>query len=588
MDRAAALLLIGVALSRTVLADDNTWETWSSPAAPATTPAPVATPAPAEVGWTDWVTTTEYKESIIYDTVTVTLPPVTVTLSVVITEIQGAPPPETVVSTVTITETAVTTETVVTTESQGALPPETVVRTVTTTETETAVTTEIQEAPPPDTVIKTVIETSVITQSAPPPETVVNTDTVYDTDTVFNTATATETAERTITGISVITSLSVATEYVSVSFCPTTLSGLVPCPTRITNTDYTPKKPLPTDYLWGCAPGFLCHPKKVNCNFESNPPADTYICAPEDCLPVTPRPLNDDFLNLEDVNTTCAWLDPVDDYFNINPTFFSLNFNIFKTFGQEECSYTPPPPTCTPPPPPPSSSWSAWTEPSPVSSAPVTSTLVVSVPVSSSAGWGNWQSKRAEDGAHPQVTKRAELVKRQQVLAGPQCYAVCNNACGVYQSIGKNIPKLCDPDGDFIDAMSNVYDCVSRWEDAIGVTTQVPDLAEPLSLCRSYSLSLGANAARRALTTESSAAAVASSALGSASEAAASGSSSLSAASSSASSLVTAAASSADASASAAASSAVSSSATAGAAANKQTNSFLTFILSVLALFVRI
>lgn len=94
MKTAAVSLLLVNSLSLSVRADDSeTWKQWSS-----TTAAPASTPVAQ--GWTDWITTTEYedqliytteyKETTVYNTVTdtKTLPPETVYITKTETDVQ--------------------------------------------------------------------------------------------------------------------------------------------------------------------------------------------------------------------------------------------------------------------------------------------------------------------------------------------------------------------------------------------------------------------------------------------------------------------------------------------------------------------
>ncbi|GAD97826.1 hypothetical protein MGYG_07270 [Paecilomyces variotii No. 5] len=100
------------------------------------------------------------------------------------------------------------------------------------------------------------------------------------------------------------------------------------CPSHIVNPTYTAPTPLPTNYTWGCPPGYLCHPKKSSvdgeCNFEAGLPADTYYCSPDECIPVPPlHPPQYPTSN----KTEKYIVSP--GYFNLNPTEFGLDYSIF-------------------------------------------------------------------------------------------------------------------------------------------------------------------------------------------------------------------------------------------------------------------
>ena len=110
-----------------------------------------------------------------------------------------------------------------------------------------------------------------------------------------------------------------------------TLPTLSICSKRIRNPTYTAPGPIPTDYTWGCAPGFLCKPPKEDgCEIEAGLPDPGYYCSPDECEPVVP------------LNPPQSWGAPVtsnatakyvlqDDYFNLGPQNFSLGYGIFVT-----------------------------------------------------------------------------------------------------------------------------------------------------------------------------------------------------------------------------------------------------------------
>lgn len=118
----------------------------------------------------------------------------------------------------------------------------------------------------------------------------------------------------------------------TVSYVTLRGSSLSICPSRITNPTFTPSHPLPTDYTWGCPPHQLCRPDKRTadgeCNFEEGPPADTYICSPDECIP-SPTLLPPQFWGRP------VWSDRVGQYmvspgyFNLRPQEFGLDFGIF-------------------------------------------------------------------------------------------------------------------------------------------------------------------------------------------------------------------------------------------------------------------
>src|SRR5437763_105485 len=112
------------------------------------------------------------------------------------------------------------------------------------------------------------------------------------------------------------------------------LTGLVTCPSRTVNPTYTTSTQLPSNYTWGCPPGYLCKPPQIDCNFEQNPPADTYYCSPDECVPAPPVPTP--------TGPGCGPYPTAGGYFNFDPELFGLSFSIFVDGGNyaETCSPT--------------------------------------------------------------------------------------------------------------------------------------------------------------------------------------------------------------------------------------------------------
>lgn len=413
-----------LAVSHATKPDNNNWQAWSS-----------SDPQPVTVVVTEKSTETQYSTQTAYITIT------------------GPTFTETNYKTTTLAQTSTELDTIIVTET---LKPVTQVDTVTITRTPDT-TTQISTV----TQVNTVPTTSIITSTVA----ITVTKTISEPITVLSQSIAT--IVNTINNPITVTSLSAVTQYVSVSTtCPTPTSGITTCPTRIINPTYTPAQPLPSNYLWGCPPGKLCHPKRENCNFEQNLPADTYICAPEECLPVADLPplgKLEDYLG--SVNDSCAWITPIDDYFNLNPLLFGLDFDIFNIYGQPKC--TPAPPvtvttvtaTCASAP-----TWSVWSS------------------QTTSARWGNWLATSTGSSA-PTVTKRAELIdsiveKKRAVTVPGECYNACNRAAAVWQSIG-NVAGGCD---DFKSAFSIVTACTELYN-AEPATEIVTVMDEPINLC---------------------------------------------------------------------------------------------------------
>ena len=121
------------------------------------------------------------------------------------------------------------------------------------------------------------------------------------------------------------------------AYTTSSLTSIVLCPSRTLNPTYTNSTPIPDEYTWGCPPGTVCKPPQVGCNFEQNPPADTYYCSPNECLPVPPLP---SFTPTPIGGGICGPYPNTPDYFNFNPELFGLSYSIFVEGGNyaENCA----------------------------------------------------------------------------------------------------------------------------------------------------------------------------------------------------------------------------------------------------------
>lgn len=304
------------------------------------------------------------------------------------------------------------------------------------------------------------------TTSVPPPVTVpvsvrihvtdyvIISQTIVNSRTIFTTITSQDTAINIVTAVVTVTALTTVTAQNTVvvtAQCSTTvaapapvatLTGLVTCTSRIVNPTYTPASALPSNYHWGCPPGYICTPTQDGCNFEQGPPADTYFCPPDQCQPAGALPPLSDIIALVNQGPMCAWLTPPTGYFNLNPIPWGLSYSIFNIFGQPTCAASSAP-----------STWQGWT----------TSTYVPQ-PVTTVNTWQQWSS---------QDTARAEMPKqlKKPAEAYPKtCYQLCNHAAQVYQSIGNDAGLLCPPSGAFSSAVAALNSCSSAY------STQLPDV----------------------------------------------------------------------------------------------------------------
>ncbi|KAJ3942803.1 uncharacterized protein N0V96_007026 [Colletotrichum fioriniae] len=427
------------------------------------------------------------------EAVTITLPASTITIPVTAT-ITGPGetvtlPPETVIttiageittitlpaSTITVPVTATITgpgETVTRPGETITLPPETIITTIAgeittltlpaSTITLPGVTDVITVTPPPatitlpgSTVVSTIagelttitlpgttltlVTTQVNTITLPPSVTTLPGSTIVTT--VVETAPAsTLTITRdgsTITSIApgptsfVISTLTLPP--VTVTLPPSTVTEITACPAP-TNTpglnsavEYNPKSNL----TWGCQPGYVCNPPKpAGCNLWADPPADDYVCAPQNCIPAPPVTL----ANWKENETSYY---PVNEgYFNLNPNAFGLPFDIFeyevivsKVKGKKGHKKT----TIT------TGNWASATELThfPPTAQPTTTS---SPAPTSSAEIGKHAYKHKQEGKT--YERRAFIGKRDVTIAPAICFDNCNNVYIEVQTVGKN-PQIC-------------------------------------------------------------------------------------------------------------------------------------------------
>jgi len=133
-------------------------------------------------------------------------------------------------------------------------------------------------------------------------------------------------------GIGTVTGSPSVSEATPTNNVVTSVSGPIVCPQLTVNPTFTPASPLPTDFTWGCPPGKLCHPRKSpgddDCNFPAGPPADTYFCAPDECITSPPLP-PPQFWGEPIVSNEIAKYNVTPGYYNLFPSEFGLGYDIF-------------------------------------------------------------------------------------------------------------------------------------------------------------------------------------------------------------------------------------------------------------------
>ncbi|KAL6240481.1 hypothetical protein RBB50_012593 [Rhinocladiella similis] len=325
----------------------------------------------------------------------------------------------------------------------------TIYSTVYSTETDYVTVTTTSVEIKPTTIVDTSVETSYISVPVTVPTTIVAPTTIVSPTTVVS--------EKTITSVGVSTVTDVATTTVVSTTCPPApLTGLVTCTSRTVNPTYTPKAPLPSNYLWGCPPGTICTPPQIDCNWEQNPPADTYVCAPQECKPLPGLDIPTDWNATWPTPTEadCAWYDPSLGYFHLDPLLFDLSFAIFDVYGQPVC-----PPAAAPPAPTTTKGWGDWPKPT-----------------------ATWTPKFPRRGSKNII---AEIVSRQALgIAPAACYGVFDNTQTVGQNTGFVYNQLCPDPVPFMQGVSACRACASANGGSSSATTDFPKLQTYFTWCQ--------------------------------------------------------------------------------------------------------
>lgn len=127
------------------------------------------------------------------------------------------------------------------------------------------------------------------------------------------------------------------------------------CSTQTANPTFTyPASCLPTNYLWGCPPGYHCTVPKANCDIDTGPPPSDYVCGTSDCALVVEDSVSDSPIVSQYITAftyphttgtiTDTWPVPTTalplptGYFNINPELFGLGWGIFTGNATSQAS----------------------------------------------------------------------------------------------------------------------------------------------------------------------------------------------------------------------------------------------------------
>ncbi|KIW30329.1 uncharacterized protein PV07_06079 [Cladophialophora immunda] len=311
-------------------------------------------PAPTvfiSVTETEYVPLTSTTTASYHDTTTL---PITIFQTIISTTVLTTT--EIVTETSTTVSITPTTATLIETSTTLSISP------TTDTLTETSVTVSIS----PTTATATLTETSITVSISPTTDTLTETSVTVSisptTDTLTETSitvsisptTATDTLTETSTTVSTTPTTETATEIISLYSVTSQATSITLCPTRIANPTFTALGPYPTDWTWGCPPGWLCKPLQENCNFEAGIPDQNFYCSPNECIPANalPSPLPtwdlDIYGNVTPATDPSLHINAIQDYFNMNPTDFGLTYEIFvvnEVFTLTTTILLPPSPT---------------------------------------------------------------------------------------------------------------------------------------------------------------------------------------------------------------------------------------------------
>lgn len=306
----------------------------------------------------------------------------------------------------------------------------------------------------PVTVYATVTESTTTTIYTPVPTTIyvtINSTTTTSTTTTATVTTPTTTTATTEKDVTIIeafttttptttTKLVTATEIIEeIITSKTEQLTITLCTSRDTNPTYTAAiLPLPSDYTWGCPPGYLCKPLQEKCNFEAGLPSESYYCSPDECIPAPALPAPqlwnaDIYGNASPANDPNLRWNAVGSYFEMNPGDFGLSYDIFVEEQVIAYTYT---------------------------------TTIFEAPT-------------------PVVR-----VRQAETSVPPACYPWCNDCLLEAQAVGKT-PALCTRGSAFEVDLSDCEQCIAYHKsDSTGTFVQIaPQFQQFINYCAQISSS---------------------------------------------------------------------------------------------------
>ncbi|ETN38350.1 uncharacterized protein HMPREF1541_06385 [Cyphellophora europaea CBS 101466] len=317
------------------------------------------------------------------------------------------------------------------------------------------------------TIYETMFFTDILTTTQPTTETEITTDVQLFTETETTptteisiqptTATEVQLLTATVTTPTTVTETTPVTELVTLTatqelelYTTTTrLTSLRICPTRVSNPTFTVDVPMPTQWTWGCPPGWICKPQQENCDFEAGLPDRNFYCSPNECVPasVLPEPLpnwgSDIYSNSTPLTDPSLGVVALADTFNMNPTDFGLTYDIFVVDKE----------------------------------VVITSTFIVPPAATQAA-------LPASNNTYTRFKGR----QAQTTIPAP-CYTWCNNGLLEVQSSGKT-PRICQPNSAFLISLNSCRACVdAHWVDAPTPDTLLrvaPQFQQFLDYCEGF------------------------------------------------------------------------------------------------------
>ena len=226
-------------------------------------------------------------------------------------------------------------------------------------------------------------------------------------------------------------------EPVTVSAPASTLTEVSACPAPTAGVGGGTEAPLDpkSDLTWGCSPGYICSPPKPDgCNFWAGSPADSYVCAPENCVRAPP------YYFVDWAENTTDWYPPSEDYYHLDPRAFGLSFDIFEP-PEELVTVIHGKPT------------TLWT------GNYASQTDLTHYPLPSDVPYEGSAARKRNIRIAPR-----RLSKRDNSVYPSVCYSACQNAVSESLHTGKG-DNLCKAGSKFLEGVAACTACVAKYDE---------------------------------------------------------------------------------------------------------------------------